>query len=323
MEIMNKKRMQIFSGTAFPALAEDVAAHLGMKLGDVDIHRFANGEIYCRLQENVRGSDVFIVQTHCEPVNANIMEQLILIDAAKRASAKRITAVVPFYGYARQDKKAKSREPITAKLLADLLTAAGCDRVLSVDLHTGQIQGFFNDPLDHLTALPLLVGWVQDNIPEDEKIVFASPDAGRVRLAEKFQSRIPEAGIAFLAKTRTAHNVAKTLAVVGDVEGKTVVLVDDMIDTAGTLCGAAEALQERGAARVLALATHPLLSGPACERLQDSVIEKIVVTSTLPVPEDCGCDKIEQLSIAPIIASTMRAIFEDESVSELFDDDNI
>lgn len=323
MEIQNKKRMQIFTGTAYPELAADVAAHLGMRLGEVDIHRFANGEIYCRYQENIRGSDVFVIQTHCEPVNANIMEQLIMIDAAKRASAKRITAVVPFYGYARQDKKAKSREPITAKLLADLLTVAGADRVLSVDLHTGQIQGFFNDPLDHLTALPLLTDWLQEHVEDHSSLVVASPDAGRVRLAEKFQSRIPDAGIAFLAKTRTSHNVAKTLAVVGEVEGKTVALVDDMIDTAGTLCGAAEALAERGAARVLALATHPLLSGPACQRLQDSVIETIVVTSTLPVPPDCGCDKIEQISIAPIIASTMRAIFEDESVSELFDDQNI
>ena len=322
MELTTKKRMQIFSGTAYPAFAREVADHLGMRLGEVDIHRFANGEIYCRMQENVRGSDVFLIQTHCEPVNANIMEQLVMIDAAKRASAKRITAVVPFYGYARQDKKARSREPITARLLADLLTVAGADRVVSVDLHTGQIQGFFNNPLDHLTALPLLAMWLNDRFG-DEQVVIASPDAGRVRLAEKFQGRMQNAGIAFLAKTRTAHNVAKTLAVVGDVEGKTVVLVDDMIDTAGTLCGAAEALVHRGAAKVLALATHPLLSGPACKRLQESVIETVVVTNTLPIPEDCGCDKIVQVSIAPIVANTMKAIFEDHSVSELFDDENV
>lgn len=321
MEIMNKKRMQVFSGTAYRGLAAEVADHLGLPLGDVDIHRFANGEIYCRYGQNVRGSDVFIVQTHCEPVNTNIMEQLILIDAAKRASAKRITAVVPYYGYARQDKKSKSREPITARLLADLLTTAGADRVVSVDLHTGQIQGFFNSPLDHLTALPLLVGWISDNLDADD-IVIASPDAGGVRLAQKFSTRLHDAPIAFLAKTRTAHNVARTLAVVGEVTGKTVVLVDDMIDTAGTLCGAAEMLINKGARRAIACATHPVLSGPAYDRLQASAIEKIVVTNTLPINQESGCLKIEQISIAPIIAQTMRAIFEDESVSELFDDDN-
>ncbi|HUG84137.1 MAG TPA: ribose-phosphate diphosphokinase [Euzebya sp.] len=322
MEIQNKKRMQVFTGTAYPALASEVCDHLGLRLGELDIHRFANGEIYCRFGENIRGSDVFLVQTHCEPVNANIMEQLIMIDAAKRASAKRITAVLPYYSYARQDKKSKSREPITARLLADLLTTAGADRIVSVDLHTGQIQGFFNNPLDHLTALPRLVGWIKDNLNSDD-LVIASPDAGGVRLAQKFSTRLQDAPIAFLAKTRTAHNVAKTLAVVGDVVGKTVVMVDDMIDTAGTLCGAAEMLMERGAARVIACATHPVLSGPACQRLQEAPIDKIVVTNTLPIADSCACAKIEQVSIAPIIAQTMRAIFEDESVSELFNDDNM
>ncbi|MGI9015847.1 MAG: ribose-phosphate diphosphokinase [Euzebya sp.] len=321
MEIMNKKRMQVFSGTGYPALAAEVADHLGLRLGDCDIHRFANGEIYCRFGENVRGSDVFLIQTHCEPVNANIMEQLIMIDAAKRASAKRITAVVPYYGYARQDKKTKSREPITARLLADLLTTAGADRVVSVDLHTGQIQGFFNNPLDHLTALPLLVGWITDNLDPNE-IVIASPDAGGVRLAQKFATRLHDAPIAFLAKARTGHNVAKTLAVVGEVADRTVVIVDDMIDTAGTLVGATEMLLSKGAKRVIACATHPVFSGPAYERLQASDLERIVVTNTLPIPADSGCTKIEQVSIAPIIAQTMKAIFEDESVSELFNDDN-
>jgi ribose-phosphate pyrophosphokinase len=321
MEITTKKRMQIFAGRSTTALAEEVADHLGMRLGEVDIHDFSNGEIYVRYKENVRGSDVFVIQTHCAPVNDNIFEQLELIDAAKRASAKRIIAVVPFYGYSRQDKKAVSREPITAKLLADMLTVAGADRVVSVDLHTGQIQGFFDKPLDHLQALPLLVGWLKDNYG-DEELVIASPDAGRVRLAEKFQARLPNASIAFLAKTRTAHNVAKTLAVVGDVADHTVVLVDDMIDTAGTLCGAAEALMEQGARRIIACATHPVLSGPACERIQESMIERVAVTNTVPIPSGCASDKIEVLSIAPIIASTMRAIFEDESVSELFGGDN-
>ena len=321
MEVVTKKRMQIFAGRGFPEFAREVADHLGMRLGDADIHEFANGEIYVRYRENVRGSDVFVVQTHCEPVNDNIMEQLVLIDAAKRASAKRIIAVVPFYGYARQDRKARSREPITARLLADMLTTAGADRVVSVDLHSGQIQGFFDQPLDHLTALPLLTQWLIDHYA-DEHLVVASPDAGGVRLAQKFQSRLPNASIAFLAKTRTAHNVAKTLALVGEVEGRTCVLVDDMIDTAGTICGAAEALREQGAKDVIAVTTHPVLSGPAVKRLADSVLSRIVVTNTLPLPHKCDLDKIEVVSIASIVASTMKAIFEDESVSELFDDDN-
>ena len=322
MEITTKKRMQIFTGTAYPDLAVEVAEHLGQRLGDVDLHRFADGEIYTRYRENVRGSDVFIIQTHCAPINANIMEKLFLIDAAKRASAKRITAVIPYYGYARQDKKTRSREPISARVIADILESAGADRVVSVDLHTGQIQGFFNIPLDHLTALPLLVGWLEEHF-SDHDIVIASPDAGGVRLAQKFSSRIPDAGLAFLAKTRREHNQAETLALVGDVEGRTVVIVDDMIDTAGTLVGAAKMLIEHGAARIVAVATHPLLSGPACERLQNSPIERIVVTNTLPLPDPCACDRLEVVSIAPIVAATVRAIFEDESVSELFDGQNV
>jgi ribose-phosphate pyrophosphokinase len=321
MEITTKKRMQVFSGRGYPELAHDVAEHLGMRLGELDIHEFSNGEIYVRFNENVRGSDVFLIQTHCAPLNNNIWEHLVMIDAAKRASAKRITAVVPFYGYARQDKKARSREPITARLLSDLYTTAGVDRLVSVDLHTGQIQGFLNDPLDHLTALPLLVGWLEERFTEQE-LVVASPDAGGVRLAEKYQSRLPDTRMAYLAKTRTGHNVAKTLAVVGDVEDMTCVLVDDMIDTAGTICGAAEALKERGAKRVVACSTHPVLSGPACERLEESPIDRVVVTDTLPIPPECECSKLEVVSVAPIVASTMKAIFEDESVSELFNDQN-
>jgi ribose-phosphate pyrophosphokinase len=321
MEITTKKRMQIFTGRGFPDLAQEVVDHLGMRLGDVDIHDFANGELYVRYRENVRGSDVFVIQTHCRPVNQTIMEQLVMIDAAKRASAKRIIAVCPFYAYARQDKKGRSREPITGKLLADMLSVGGTDRVVSVDLHTGQIQGFFDQPLDHLTALPLLVGWLGEHY-SDGDLVIASPDAGSVRLAEKYQSRLRGSSIAFCAKTRAGHNVAKTLAVVGDVEGKTVALVDDMIDTAGTVVGAAEALLDRGATRVICCATHPVLSGPACERLANSPIERVVVTNTLPLPDDCRLEKIEVVSVAPIVASTMKAIFEDESVSELFDDQN-
>ncbi|MGH7607479.1 MAG: ribose-phosphate diphosphokinase [Gemmatimonadales bacterium] len=322
MEIVTKKRMQIFTGRGHPELAREVADHLGMRLGDVDIHEFASGELYCRYRENIRGSDVFIFQSHCRAINDRIWEQLVLIDAAKRASAKRIIAVCPFYGYARQDRKARSREPITGRLLADMLTVAGADRVVSVDLHTGQIQGFFNKPLDHLTALPLLVDWLVRHLG-DEEIVVCSPDAGGVRLASKFQDRLPRADLAVLAKTRTAHNVAQTLGVIGPVAGKTCVLVDDMIDTAGTLSGAARALMDNGAARVLACATHPLFSADACRRLLDSPIDRVVVTNTLPIPEHCRLPgKLEVVSIAGILATTMRAIFEDESVSELFDDDN-
>jgi ribose-phosphate pyrophosphokinase len=321
MEVITKKRMQVFSGRGYPELAKEVVDHLGMRLGSVDIHEFSNGELYVRFQENVRGSDVFLIQTHCSPVNNNIMEQLMMIDAAKRASAKRIIAVCPYYGYARQDRKARSREAITAKLTADMLTTAGASRVVAVDLHTGQIQGFFDQPLDHLTALPLLVNWLRERFPDD-RLAIASPDAGGVKLASKFQAMFPNAELAFLAKTREAHNVARTLAVVGDVEDRTCVLVDDMIDTAGTVCGAAEALMNRGAARVVVAATHPVLSGPACERLSASPIETVLVTNTLPIPVGCDCAKIEVVSIASIVASTMKAIFEDESVSELFDDRN-
>jgi ribose-phosphate pyrophosphokinase len=314
--------MQVFSGRGNPELSQEVVEHLGIRLGEVDIHEFANGEIYCRYGQNVRGCDVFLIQTHTDPVNKNIWEQLVMIDAAKRASAKRIIAVCPFYAYARQDKKSRSREPITARLLADMLTVAGADRMVSVDLHTGQIQGFFSQPVDHLTALPLLVNWLRDAFG-DEELVIASPDAGRVKLAEKFQGRLPNASLAFLAKTRIAHNEARNLAVVGDVEGRTCVLVDDVIDTAGTVCGAAEALRERGAAKVIVVATHPQLSGPACERLASSTIDRVVVTNTLPLPKYCDLAKIEVVSVASIIASTVRAIFEDESVSELFNDENM
>ncbi len=321
MEIVTKKRMQIFSGRGYPDLAREVADHLGMKLGDVDIHEFADGEIYVRYRENVRGSDVFLIQSHCPPINTNVMEQLVMIQAAKLASAKRIIAVVPYYAYGRADRKARSREAITARLLADMLTAAGATRVVSVDLHSPQIQGFFEQPLDSLTALPLLVDWLIGHFP-DEELMIAAPDSGGVKLATKFQVRLPHARLAFLAKTRTAHDVSKTLAVVGDVRGKTCVLVDDQISTAGTICGAADALMEHGAKRIVACATHPVLAGSACERLQTSAIERVVLTNTRPIPAECHCSKIEVVSVAPIVASTMKAIFEDESVSELFDDDN-
>lgn len=323
MEIPTKKRMMIFSGSSYPELAREVADHLGMRLGEVQLSVFANGERYVRFLESVRGADAFVLQSHTEPINAHIMEQLLMIDALKRASAKRIVAVMPYYGYSRSDKKTLSREPIAAKLLADLYQAAGVDRVMSVDLHTGQIQGFFDTPFDHLTALPLLQSWIAANVPEEERVIV-SPDAGRVRLAEKFAHHL-HAPIAILHKRRDPvhHNVADTLEVVGEVAGRTAVVVDDMIDTAGTVCGAAELLLERGAARVIVCATHPILSDPATERLAASPIETVVVTNTLPIPPHKRLPKLRVLSIAPILASALKAVFEDESVSEIFRGENV
>ncbi|HEX2029766.1 MAG TPA: ribose-phosphate diphosphokinase [Nitriliruptorales bacterium] len=326
MEIVTKKRMMIFSGSSYPELAGEVADHLGMRLGDVKLSRFANGELYCRYLESVRGADAFVIQSHTDTaadrmsINDHILEQLIMIDALRRASAKRVVGVIPFYGYARSDKKTLSREPIAARLMGDLLIAAGADRIMSVDLHTGQIQGFFDDPFDHLTALPLLTAWLADNVPEQERVVV-SPDAGRVRLAEKFAGHL-HAPIAIMHKRRTGPNVAEVLEVVGQVKGKTAIIVDDMIDTAGTITQAAVVLKEHGAARVIGCATHPVFSGPAVERLHASAIEKVVVTNTLPIAADRRIDKMVVLSIAPILASALRAVFEDQSVSEIFRGEN-
>jgi ribose-phosphate pyrophosphokinase len=326
MEVVTKKRMMIFSGSSYPELAREVADHLGMRIGEVKTARFANGELYARFAESVRGADVFVLQSHFTDaemsINDYIIEQLVMIDALKRASAKRIIAVVPYYGYSRSDKKTLSREPIAAKLVGDMFEVAGVDRVMSVDLHTGQIQGFFDDPFDHLTALPLLQQWIDENVPADKRTIV-SPDAGRVRLTEKFASHL-DSPIAILHKRRdpTTLNVSESLEVVGEVEGRTAILVDDMIDTAGTICGAASLLKERGAEKVIACATHPLLSGPAIERLRDSDIEQVVLTNTLPIPPARRLDKMVVLSIAPIIASALRAVFEDQSVSEIFRGEN-
>ena len=327
MHIPTQKRLMIFSGSANRPLAEEVARVLGMKLGDVDINTFANSETYVRFSDSVRGSDAFVIQSMCAPVDHNVMQQLIMIDALKRASAKRITAVAPFYPYSRQDKKTRSREPITSKLLADFYEAAGADRVLSVDLHTGQIQGFFDVPFDHLTALPLLADYFAELLEDD--FVIVSPDAGRVRLAEKWVQHLVEfhdlnGQVAFLHKRRRAdvRNSSKTLAVVGDVEGKVCLIVDDMIDTAGTLVNGAESLKDAGAADVYAAATHPVLSGPAIDRIKNSPISQVVVTDTLPMSPEKEIDKIIVLSIAPTIAQTIKAVFEEESVSGLFHGEN-
>ncbi len=321
MELIPKKRLQLFSGRSNRPLAEAIAAHLNVELGEDNLSEFANGEVHCRFGESIRGSDVFIIQTHSQPVNEAIMEQLIMIDAAKRASAKRITAVCPFYGYARQDRKASGREPITAKLLADMLMTAGVNRVVSVDLHSGQIQGFFDVPVDHLTAMPVLTDYVTDNLGSD--VVIVSPDAGRVKVAERFSQHIG-ADLAFVHKRRPrgVANESEARAVVGDVRGRVCVLVDDMIDTAGTICAAAELLASKGAREVYAMATHGIFSDPAIDRLKNSVITKVVVTDTLPLATDRHIDKIEVLSVAAIIADALDAVFEDTSVSEIFGGEN-
>jgi ribose-phosphate pyrophosphokinase len=322
-EIVTKKRMMLFSGTAHPSLSEEIAEHIGVELCSSKISRFASGEIYFRSEESARGSDVFVVQTHADPVNESIMEQLIMIDALGRASAKRITAVVPYYGYSRQDKKALAREPISAKLIADCLTAAGADRVVSVDLHSGQIQGFFDFPFDHLTALPLLSDYLRDRGLEGDDLVVVSPDAGRVKVAERLREHL-HADLAFIYKRRSrreAHKI-ETTTVVGEVDGRACILIDDMIDTGGTMVEGAKALQREGAGEIYVAATHPVLSGKAVQRLEESPIKEVVVTNTLPIPEEKRIEKLTVLSIAPIVASALQAVFEDESVSEIFHGEN-
>ena len=322
MELIPKKRLQLFAGRSHPELARDIAAHLEVELGEANLSQFANGEIHCRFGESIRGSDAFIIQTHCGPVNDTIMEQLIMIDAAKRASAKRITAVCPFYGYSRQDRKAAGREPITAKLVADMLMTAGVDRVVSVDLHSGQIQGFFDVPVDHLTAMPVLTDWVSTNLGDD--VVIVSPDAGRVKVAERFAQHVhADLAIVHKRRMRDSSNMVEALQVVGDVDGRECVLVDDMIDTAGTVCAAAEQLLAHGASEVYAMATHGVLSDPALDRLKNSRISKVVVTDTLPLDQDRRIDKIEVLSVAGIIADAIDAVFEDLSVSDIFGGENL
>ena len=324
MEKVTTKRMALYSGRTHPTLAAEVAEGLGIDLGDPQIVEFANGEIRPRFNESVRGSDVFVMQTHfgCDgrSVNDSIMEQLIMIDAAYRASAKRITAVCPFYGYARQDRKAEGREPITARLVADLFKAAGAKRMVSIDLHSGQIQGFFEGPVDHLTALPVIEAYIRANATDP---VIVSPDAGRIKVAERLAQHV-NAGLAFVYKRRPKGmaNVAQALDVIGDVEGRQCILTDDMIDTAGTIVSAAELLYERGATEVWAMATHGVLSGPAIDRLKNSAIRRVVLTNTLPLPPEKQIDKIEVLSIAPIIADALSAVFDDTSVSEIFGGEN-
>lgn len=322
MEVVSKRRLMVVAGRGHHDLASEVTEHLRVPLGEVVLSTFANGEIYCRYGESIRGADVFVFQSHCEPINDRLMEQLIMIDAAKRASAKRITAVCPFYGYARQDRKAEGREPITARLVADLLTASGANRVVTVDLHTGQIQGFFDYPVDHLTAVPLLSEYLAANV--DGGVTVVSPDAGGGKLARRYAHAL-DADLAFIDKRRPrgTHNVAEATEVVGEVEGRTCVLVDDMIDTAGTVVSAANLLVDRGATEVYVAATHGLFSGPAVDRLKNAPVSEVIVTNTLPIPDEKQFDSLRVLSIAPLIAEAIDAVFEDTSVSELFGGDNV
>ncbi|MFD1833384.1 MULTISPECIES: ribose-phosphate diphosphokinase [Streptomyces] len=315
-----QKKMMFFSGRAHPRLAEEVAGHLGVSVVPTKAFDFANGEIYVRFQESARGADCFLMQSHTAPINKWIMEQLIMVDALKRASARSITVIVPFYGYARQDKKHRGREPISARLVADLLRTAGADRILTVDLHTDQIQGFFDGPVDHLFALPVLTDYVGRKV-DRSKLTVVSPDAGRVRVADRWCDRLG-APLAIVHKRRDPDvaNQVTVHEVVGDVRGRVCVLVDDMVDTGGTICAAADALFANGAEDVIVAATHGVLSGPAADRLKNSKVSEFIFTNTLPTPSEVDVDKITVLSMAPTIARAVREVFEDGSVTSLFDE---
>jgi len=316
----NTKSLMLFSGRAYPELAEEIGSHLGVSMTPTSSYEFANGELFVRFEESVRGCDAFAIQSHAAPINTWLMEQLIMVDALKRASAKRITVVAPFYPYARQDKKHRGREPISARLIADMFKTAGADRLMAVDLHTSQIQGFFDGPVDHLFALPLLSDYVMRQYAGRELTVVA-PDSGRVRVAERWTDRLGGCPLAFIHKTRDPLTPNQVVAnrVVGDVDGRVCIIVDDMIDTGGTTVKAAEALMAAGAAEVIATATHGVLSGPAVDRLKNSQIREVVVTNTLPIPPERQFDKLTVLSIARLISQAIKAVFEDGSVTSLFD----
>lgn len=314
------KRLTLVSGRSNPDLAQRIAEQLGCELGPVTLKTFANGETYCRYEESIRGADVFIVQTASIPVDQHLMELLILVNAAKLASAKRITAVIPWFFYSRQDKKSRPREPITAKLVADLLQTAGVDRVLTMDLHAGQVQGFFEIPVDHMTAVPMFAQYVRD-LNVGEELAAVSPDTGRAKLAGKFAEMIA-GDLVILNKVRPTHNVAKVTTVIGDVEGKVAVMTDDVVDTAGTLVAGAAALKDAGATKVYACATHGLFNGPALERIAGSEIDRLVVTDTVPINPVTKPDNVEVLSIAGILAETIQNVFADDSVSAIFAGEN-
>jgi len=310
----------IFSGNANPELARRIASHLHLSLGKATVQTFSDGEISVEIEETVRGREIFIIQSTCKPTNDHIMELLVMVDALRRASAKRITAVVPYFGYSRQDRRPRSaRVPITAKVVANMIESVGTDRILTVDLHADQIQGFFNIPVDNVYASPILLGdvWRQRH----DNLLVVSPDVGGVVRARALAKRLGDADLAIIDKRRPKANVAKVMNIIGDVEGKNCVLVDDLVDTAGTLCNAAKALKEHGAISVSAYCTHPVLSGPAIDNISASVLDELVVTDTIPLtPEAQACDKIRLLSIATMLAETIRRIHEDESVSSMYMD---
>jgi ribose-phosphate pyrophosphokinase len=307
--------LKLFSGNAHRALAEEIAASLGLPLSQAEVSRFSDGEVFVQIDENVRGADVFIVQPTCPPVNDNLMELLVMLDAVKRASAVRVTAVLPYYGYARQDRKVQPRVPISAKLVADLLTVAGAGRVLALDLHAGQIQGFFNIPVDHLFAAPVVIDHLASLGLSD--LVVVSPDAGGVERARAIAKRL-RAGLAIIDKRREEANVALFMHLIGEVRGKDAVIIDDMIDTAGTLVQAADALKREGARRILAVGVHAVLSGPAMARIEGSPLEEVIVTNSIPLGRDKQHPKLTVLSVAPLLAEAIRRIHDEESVSTLF-----
>ncbi|WP_437584485.1 ribose-phosphate diphosphokinase [Paramicrobacterium sp. CJ85] len=314
-----QKRLVLVSGRAHPELAESIASELGSELVPTDARTFANGEIYARFDESVRGCDAFVIQSHPRPINEWLMEHLIMVDALKRASAKRITVVAPFYPYARQDKKGRGREPISARLVADLFKVAGADRIMSVDLHAAQIQGFFDGPVDHLFAMPVLLDYFKERL-DPENLTVVSPDMGRVRVADQWSDKLG-APLAIIHKRRDplVPNQVSVHEIVGDVKGRVCLLVDDLIDTGRTIVKAAEALKENGATGVVVAATHAVFSDPAVELLQSSSIDKVVVTDTLPLPEEKHFDKLEILPIAPLLARAIKEVFDDGSVTSLFD----
>jgi ribose-phosphate pyrophosphokinase len=323
MEVVSRKRLMLFTGSANPALAEEVAELLGVRLGGLERSVFANGEIYVRPTDSVRGTDCFVLQSHSDPINFHIMEQLIAIDALKRASARRVTAVVPYFGYSRQDKKVRPRESIAARLMGDMFMTAGANRIASVDLHTGQIQGFIHKPFDHLTALPVFIDYLRERLRGATTVV--SPDAGGVKRAEKYARQL-DAYVAFIHKRREAdlHNESEALAVIGKVEGRHAIIVDDIIDTAGTAVNAVKLLKSKGALSVSIAATHGILSGPAVDRIVHSDIEELVISNTIPVlPGIESLDKVRVLSIAPLLAEAIQAIFMESSVSQIFLGDNL
>jgi len=314
-----EKALKLFSGNANPALAKEICGYLGIAMGEATVSSFSDGEVRVKIEENVRGADVFVVQSCCTPVNNSIMELLIMLDALKRSSASRITAVIPYFGYARQDRKDQPRVPITAKLVADLVTTAGADRVLTMDLHAGQIQGFFNIPVDHLYALPVLLAYITKRFGKElQDVVVVSPDAGGVERARAFAKRL-QTNLAIIDKRREGPNNAQVMNIIGEVEGKHAILLDDMIDTAGTIVQGAQACADKGAKSVWAGCVHPVLSGPALERLQQSPLKEVVVTNTIPLNgKDQQCPKLRVLSVAPLLGEAIRRIHAEESVSSLF-----